>query len=241
MSLSVNTVHPVPRFFALIPAAGVGARMQAACPKQYMELLGEPVLWHSIKAFLACQEIESIYVIVSPEDTWLERIAAGCPGRDSGHVHFLRCGGATRRETVMNGLNAMSTECARNDWILVHDAARPGLTPELVRRLIQDAAGKRAGGILALPIADTVKRQTEKRIVTVSREGLWLAQTPQMFPYAILREALGKYENVTDEAGAVEAMGLNPRLVEGHLRNIKITRPSDLAFVEMLMKAGNGV
>ncbi len=241
MNLSVNTVRPVPRFFALIPAAGVGARMQAACPKQYLELLGEPVLWHSIKAFLACQEIKCIYVIISPEDTWLERIAASCPGRDSGRVRFLRCGGATRRETVTNGLNAMSTECARNDWILVHDAARPGLTPGLVRRLIQAVAGKHAGGILALPVADTVKRQTEKRVGTVSREGLWLAQTPQMFPYAILREALGKYENVTDEAGAVEAMGLNPHLVEGHLCNTKITRPSDLALVETLMKAGNDV
>ena len=240
MTMSLNTGDTVPRFFALIPAAGVGSRMKTSCPKQYLELLGKPVLWHCVEAFLACEEIGRVCVVVSPTDIWLDRIRALHPLRDDGRVCFLRCGGMTRRETVLNGLDAMCHEWAPDDRVLVHDAARPGLTPELIRRLVDTVAASPDGGILALPVADTVKRRKDDRVETISREGLWLAQTPQMFPCALLREALARYEQVTDEAGAVEAMGMNPLLVEGHLCNTKITRPSDLALVEMLMKAGKG-
>lgn len=240
MTISLNA-KAAPRFFALIPAAGVGRRMETDCPKQYLELLGKPVLWHSVAAFLACGKIERIYVVVSPEDTWLERIRASFHGIEMGKVRFLRCGGATRRETVVNGLNAMQDECLPDDRVLVHDAARPGLTPELIHRLIDMAADNPDGGILALPVADTVKRQVGSSIETVPRENLWLAQTPQMFSYAVLREALERRENVTDEASAIEAMGRVPRLVEGHLRNTKITRPADLVLVETLMKTNSGI
>lgn len=241
MTMSINTGGTSSRFFALIPAAGVGSRMKTSRPKQYLELLGKPVLWHSVEAFLACEEIERVYVVVNPADAWLDRMLAENPfQKDNGRIHFLRCGGTTRRETVLGGLEAMVSECSPDDRILVHDAARPGLTPVLIRRLIDAVADCPDGGILALPVVDTVKKQRDNRVETISREGLWLAQTPQMFSYALLRNALAQYEDVTDEAGAVEAMGMSPCLVEGHLRNIKITRPADLALVEMLMKAGSG-
>ncbi len=241
MTILTNASVVAPRFFALIPAAGVGSRMGAACPKQYLELLGKPVLRYALEAFGTCDEIEGIYVLISQEDDWFNAFLASWPDLDAGRVRFLRCGGATRRETVLNGLDALFRECAPDDWILVHDAARPGLTPALIQRLIHavadDKAGDKTGGLLALPVVDTVKRQGKNGLETVSRDGLWLAQTPQMFRYAILREALEKNGNVTDEAGAVEAMGLTPHLVEGHLRNTKITRPADLALVEMFLKA----
>ena len=228
-----------PRFFALIPAAGVGSRMGSACPKQYLKLLGKPVLRYVLEAFGRCSEIERIYVAVSPEDGWLKAFLASWPGLDTGRVRFVRCGGATRRETVMNGLNALFSDCAPDDWVLVHDAARPGLTPQLIRRLIDTVADDETGGLLALPVVDTVKKQEKDRMETISRDGLWLAQTPQMFRYAVLREALEKNPAVTDEAGAIEAMGRVPRLVEGHFCNIKITRPMDMALVETFLKAGN--
>ncbi len=226
------------RFFVLIPAAGVGTRMEATCPKQYLELLGKPVLCHSVEAFLACEEIERIYIIVSSEDTYLNASLSSCSSWNADRVRFMRCGGMTRRETVMNGLAVMDTDCAPDDWVLVHDAVRPGLTPMLIRRVINAASDGCDGCILALPVVDTVKKQTEYHVETLSREGLWLAQTPQMFPYALLKEALKKHKNVTDEASAIEAMGMTPHLVKGHLRNMKITYPSDLALVEMLMMTG---
>ena len=237
MTTLPNTSAIAPRFFALIPAAGVGSRMGAACPKQYLELLGKPVLRYALEAFGECSEIERIYVLISHEDEWLDAFLASWPDLDTGRVRFLRCGGVTRRETVLNGLHVLFRECAPDDWILVHDAARPGLTPELIQRLIHAVADDKTGGLLALPVVDTVKRQGNNGLETVSRDGLWLAQTPQMFRYAILREALEKSGNVTDEAGAVEAMSLTPHLVEGHLRNTKITRPADLALVELFLKA----
>ncbi len=229
------------RYFALIPAAGVGSRMGADCPKQYLSLSGKPVLQHTIETFLACESIECVYVVVSSEDEWLDGFIASAPQWDCCCVRFLRCGGKTRRDSVLNGLHALFPECAPEDWILVHDAARPGLTPELIRKLIGEVRPEDVGGLLALPVVDTVKKRTDDRVQTMSREGLWLAQTPQMFPYALLTEALEKQTEVTDEASAIEAMGLVPRLVEGHPCNTKITRPDDLSLVELFMSVDTGI
>ena len=229
------------RYFALIPAAGVGSRMGADCPKQYLSLSGKPVLQHTIETFLACGSIECVYVVVSSEDEWLDDFIASSPKWDAGRVRFLRCGGNTRRDSVLNGLHALFLECAPKDWILVHDAARPGLTPELIRKLIETIGPEDIGGLLALPVVDTVKKQTGEGVRTVSREGLWLAQTPQMFPYACLTDALEKLSDVTDEASAIEAMGQAPKLVEGHLCNSKITMPDDLPLVELFMSIDTGI
>ncbi len=236
-----NANEVAARYFALIPAAGVGSRMSVDCPKQYLFLQGKPVLQHTIEAFLACDRIESVFVVVSPEDEWVDDFIASSPKWDAGRVRFLRCGGSTRRDSVLNGLHALFLECAPKDWILVHDAARPGLTPDLVCKLIEAIGPEDIGGLLALPVVDTVKKQTEEGVQTVSREGLWLAQTPQMFPYAVLTDALEKQSDVTDEASAIEAMGQVPKLVEGHLCNSKITRPDDLPLVELFMSIDTGI
>ena len=225
---------PLPRYFCLIPAAGVGERMAAACPKQYLSIGGQSILQHSVNAFLQQSAIDHVFVVVSPEDAYV----ASALQPDS-RLTVLRCGGSTRAATVSNGLLAIGTSVASRDWVLVHDAARPGIHADLIRRLIAAVGEQDVGGLLALPVADTVKMQTgsaaARRVKTMSRAGLWLAQTPQMFRYGQLSEALQNSDpavEITDEASAIEAAGLTPLLVEGHWCNTKITRPADLALVE---------
>ncbi|MES2933961.1 MAG: 2-C-methyl-D-erythritol 4-phosphate cytidylyltransferase [Pseudomonadota bacterium] len=219
------------RYFALIPAAGVGARMGAYCPKQYLHIAGKAILRYAVDAFLANAAINHTYVVVSADDAFIDEVVPAGLAR----VTVLRCGGATRKDSVMNGLDAIQATLADDDWVLVHDAARPGLTPMLIHKLI-DAIGEHAvGGLLALPVVDTVKRQDASRVQTIAREGLWLAQTPQMFRYPLLRRALQEVEHVTDEASAIEALGLTPSLVEGHLCNLKVTLPSDLEIAKCLL------
>ncbi|MCM1129760.1 MAG: 2-C-methyl-D-erythritol 4-phosphate cytidylyltransferase [Alistipes senegalensis] len=226
----------LPRYYALVPAAGVGKRMGAALPKQYLSLAGKPVLQHVIEALAASPHIRRVYVVLSPDDAWIDGyMVSGAVRLPEEKVVLLRCGGATRRDSVVQGLKAMAEVLLPTDWVLVHDAARPGLTPELIERLIGEAGNHPVGGLLALPVADTVKRERFSQVETIPREGVWLAQTPQMFRYGLLLEALAKHHEVTDEAGAVEAMGFSPRLVEGHLCNSKITRPADLEVVEMFL------
>lgn len=237
MTIAMKASMALSRFFVLIPAGGTGVRMGAARPKQYLDILGKPVLQYVLEAFLACEEIDRIVVVVNPEDSWFDNFFAAWQDEMDDRVCVLRCAGATRRDTVLNGLNAIFSDCAPHDWILVHDAARPGITPELIRRLIGVVTAEGEGGLLALPVVDTVKRQLGERVETVSRDGLWLAQTPQMFPYAVLRDALQRYGQATDEASAIEAAGGRPYLVEGHVCNTKITRPADLVLVEMFLKA----
>ena len=211
--------------------------MAASIPKQYLELAGRPVMQHVIDVFAGAPDITHVYVILSPDDGWMDTYLDSEKIRfDRGRVTLLNCGGQTRRESVLNALNALSSELASMDWVLVHDAARPGLTVELVSRLIDETGDDPAGGILALPVVDTVKRFGKGEVRTISREGLWLAQTPQMFRYAKLLQALKAHADVTDEAGAMEAMGHVPRLIEGHLRNSKITRPEDMELVELFLK-----
>jgi 2-C-methyl-D-erythritol 4-phosphate cytidylyltransferase len=201
--------------------------MGVAIPKQYLTIAGHPILRYTVQAFLAAPEIAHTYVIVSPADAYVEAALAGLPG-----VSILRCGGATRRESVSNGLSALATVLDAQDWVLVHDAARPGLTPALLAKLIQEVGDHPVGGLLALPVVDTVKRVSNGHVETISRDGLWLAQTPQMFRYNALTDALNAAQQVTDESSAIELAGSVPMLVEGHACNVKVTLPSDLALVQ---------
>ena len=221
-------------YFALIPAAGVGARMAAGCPKQYLPLLGRPMLRHTVDAFLRSDRIAHTYVVVSADDGYIgDVLPAGLSG-----VTVLRCGGATRMESIRNGLRLIAADVGGDDRVLVHDAARPGLTPALIHKLIDEAGLDPAGGLLALPVVDTVKSTRAGRVETTPRDGLWLAQTPQMFPYALLLRALEEAPDpaaITDDASAVEMLGLSPRLVEGHPRNLKVTMPDDLRIAAMYL------
>jgi 2-C-methyl-D-erythritol 4-phosphate cytidylyltransferase len=226
--------HTAPRYIALVPAAGVGARMGAGFPKQYLPIGGKPMLRHTLDAFVTSPLIAHTYVVVSVDDGYIDSVVP--PDR----VTVLRCGGASRLESVRNGLWALENELHANDWVLVHDAARPGLNGELIEKLIRETGDHPAGGLLALPVVDTVKRAVNDEVATVSRDGLWLAQTPQMFRFRLLADALEAATDpsaITDDASAVEALGLAPKLVEGHPRNFKVTLPSDIKIAEMYLAA----
>jgi len=225
------------RHFALVPAAGVGARLGADCPKQYVPLAGKPMLLHALDTFAGAAVIDHVYVVVSPEDGYVAQAMARAPHL-RGRVTVLPCGGATRRDSVLNGLQAIGDRVFDDDWVLVHDAARPGLTEALVARLIASVADDPVGGLLALPVVDTLKRAGPdgRADATVSREGLWAAQTPQMFRRGLLVRALTSAREATDEAGAVEALGLKPTLVEGSHRNFKVTLPHDMALAELYLR-----
>ena len=223
-----------PRYFALIPAAGVGTRMAAEVPKQYLPVGGKPMLRHTLDAFLASELISHTFVVVSAGDRHIDAVAP----RDG--VSVLRCGGGTRMESIRNALDAMSASVREGDWVLVHDAARPGLDRALIEKLIAEVGAHPVGGLLALPVVDTVKRTADGAVATVSRDGLWLAQTPQMFRYRLLSDALAAATDaaaITDDASAVEAMGHAPMLVEGHPRNLKVTLPQDIRIAEMYLAA----
>jgi 2-C-methyl-D-erythritol 4-phosphate cytidylyltransferase len=225
------------RHFALIPAAGIGARVGAECPKQYMPLAGKLMLMHVLDTFAASPAIAHTFVVVSPEDGYIDGALAGARHL-ADRVTVLFNGGATRHQSVLNGLSAMRAQTGDDDWVLVHDAARPGLTTVLIDRLVAELQSDAVGGLLALPVVDTLKRSdTEGRVAsTVERDGLWAAQTPQMFRYALLRRALEQASEVTDEASAIEALGLKPKLVEGSPRNFKVTLPHDVALAELHLK-----
>jgi 2-C-methyl-D-erythritol 4-phosphate cytidylyltransferase len=223
----------VPRYIALIPAAGVGARMAADGPKQYLPIAGKPMLRHTIDAFLSSPLISHVYIVVSAGDPYIDTLVPA-----SG-VTVLRCGGDSRMASVQNGLRQLGELLGNTDWVLVHDAARPGLNAALIEKLINTVGGNAVGGLLALPVVDTVKR-AGAAVSTVARDGLWLAQTPQMFRYRLLCDALAAATDasvITDDASAVEAMGCSPMLVEGHPRNLKVTLPADIRIAEMYLAA----
>lgn len=229
------------RHYALVPAAGVGSRMGAHAPKQYLPLAGRTVLWHALAALAATPRIARVWVVIGPDDAWFDRNDWSA---FADKLTTVRCGGASRAASVLNGLRAMQPQVAAADWVLVHDAARPCVTVTIIDRLIDAVGEDDAGGILAVPIADTVKRAgADSRIVeTVPRDGLWSAQTPQMFRHAALRDALAGADlgGVTDEASAMERTGVKPRLVMSSTRNIKITVPDDLALAERHLLAETG-
>lgn len=222
-------------YYALVPAAGSGARMGSELPKQYLSLLGQPVVRHTIAALCATPRLDKVFVVLSPEDAfWADYDWSPFGDR----LVVLRCGGASRAESVSNGLAAMQKDVAPDDWVLVHDAARACLTPALVDRLIDEAGRDEVGGLLAVPVADTLKQSAGQRVArTVPREGLWQAQTPQMFRHQILLQALAACPEVTDEASAIEFMGLHPLLVTGDATNLKITYPQDLSLAGLILES----
>ncbi len=223
----------MPRHYAIVPAAGSGARFGAEKPKQYLDLLGRPLIFHTLAALTAHPAIERVWVVLAPDDPWWPRHDWSELGPK---LETVRCGGATRAESVGNGLKAALA--ADDDWILVHDAARPCLSRQMLDALCDELADDPVGGILAVPVADTLKRADDQQRVaaTEPRDGLWQAQTPQMFRYGRLVEALAKHNAVTDEAGAIEALGLKPKLVRGDSTNLKVTFPADLALAAMILR-----
>ena len=223
------------RHYAIIPAAGSGARFGSETPKQYLELAGKPMIHHSLAALCRCQRIERVWVVLSPEDEWWETYDWESLGS---RLQVVYCGGATRADSVSNGLAAAASVLADEDWVLVHDAARPCLSQEMLAALCDELDGDPVGGILAVPVADTLKRaDAEQRIAaTEPRDGLWQAQTPQMFRCGLLRKAMAGSSGMTDEAGAVEAAGFKPRLVRADTTNLKVTFPADLRLAELILQ-----
>ncbi|MHB1360342.1 MAG: 2-C-methyl-D-erythritol 4-phosphate cytidylyltransferase [Rhodocyclaceae bacterium] len=227
-------------YFALVPAAGGGARLGGNCPKQYQPLAGQPLIRHALATLAAVPVIARTFVVLAPDDQHWD----GFDWSDlAARLTVLRCGGATRAASVANGLKAMADmavlddRVAADDWVLVHDAARACLTAAHVGKLIAEVGDDPVGGLLAVPVADTLKRAHGCRVAgTVPREGLWQAQTPQMFRHAQLVEALQYAPAVTDEASAIEALGLRPRLVEADATNLKVTYPLDLQLAGWILQ-----
>ena len=226
-------------FFALIPAAGFGSRMGDELPKQYLPLAGRPLIFHTLRTFCDSPQISAVFVVLAPVDNEWERHDWS---EFSPKLIVLECGGVTRAESVLNGLNAARamSSIKDNDWVLVHDAARPCLRNAQLDKLMDELADDEVGGLLAVPVADTLKRSDSSGRVeyTEPRDGLWQAQTPQMFRCKLLLEALSMSggAGMTDDAGAIEALGLRPKLVVGDARNLKVTYPQDLALAELILK-----
>ncbi len=227
----------IPRFFALIPCAGQGSRASTGglLPKQYQIIAGAPMVQHTLQAFAGVARIESCLVVTAPGDDFFSKT--------KGAYDVAPCGGATRAASVLNGLGQLSSAGAEaDDWVLVHDAARCLITPELINALIDACHNDPVGGLLAQPLPDTLKQGRDDRVLaTVERADKWLAQTPQMFRLGALTQALKMAdtlgEAVTDEASAMEASGLQPKLVRGSGHNFKVTYPEDFLLAEALIKS----
>jgi 2-C-methyl-D-erythritol 4-phosphate cytidylyltransferase len=224
------------RYWAVVPAAGVGKRMGANVPKQYLEILGRPVLQHTLERLLAVEALSGIAVALGEEDGYWAGLAS------AGDPRIMRVqGGRERADSVLSGLDHLAGIADPADWVLVHDAARACLTAADVLKLIDTLRDDPVGGILALPSSDTLKRVEGRNIAgTVDRSQVWRALTPQMFPLGLLRQALrdaaARGQGVTDEASAIELQGLCPRIVEGRPDNIKITRPEDLPLAAFYLE-----
>jgi 2-C-methyl-D-erythritol 4-phosphate cytidylyltransferase len=246
MNLAQTPPKSMPNLHVLIPCAGTGSRMGLKQPKQFESLAGQPMALHAINTFLSMTEIASVWVGVSEVSKKLPQESPNASWPKNPRFHLSVTGGATRADTVVNTLKAMAKSGVDQDaWILVHDAARPGLTVEAARRLIKVVTEHVyvSGGILAMPMADTLKLISSQNPQcigkTLPRDGLWLAQTPQMFRLMALTEALdaairNKFE-VTDEASAMERVGCEPLLVPGEWRNIKVTYPQDWALMDQIL------
>jgi 2-C-methyl-D-erythritol 4-phosphate cytidylyltransferase len=225
-----------PRCFALVPCAGVGTRAGAAGPKQYAALASRAVVAHTLAALQAVPRLTATLVVLSPDDVEFESHAHDALAAST---WVARCGGATRAQTVANGLGVLRERgVADSDWVLVHDAARCLLQPAWVDRLIDACLTDEVGGLLALPLADTLKAALGDRVsATLARADKWLAQTPQMFRLGLLQRALAQAGgSVTDESSAIEALGLTPKLVLGDIENIKLTWPADFALAHRLLE-----
>ena len=230
-------VHPTPRFHALIPCAGTGSRAGTAQPKQYQSIAGQAMVMHTVQALTQVHQLNSGWLILSPQDDHVWPVQ-GWPA----HFKRLACGGASRAESVFNGLQAMlAAGLSGQDWVLVHDAARCLVSPNSVDRLIFECQHDAVGGLLALPLPDTLKAAVNGRVSqTLPRQDKWLAQTPQMFRAGALQSALqakasDNFDGITDEASAMEMAGFAPKLVVGSPHNFKVTYPSDFSLAEDLL------
>jgi 2-C-methyl-D-erythritol 4-phosphate cytidylyltransferase len=204
-------------------------------PKQYLPLAGKPLIYHALAALCRNERIAEVWVVLSPGDEWWGTFDWTELGEK---LTTVFCGGGSRAESVANGLMAISDLLREDDWVLVHDAARPCLSQDLLDSLLDELADDPVGGLLAVPVADTLKRaDAEQRVgATEARDGLWQAQTPQMFRFGLLSAALSGKSGVTDEAGAIEAAGLKPRLVRADATNFKVTYPADLGLAELILR-----
>ncbi len=229
-----------PRYWAIVPAAGSGRRMGAALPKQYLQLGDRTVLEHTLDTLLAVETFAGVVLVVAPDDSDWDAIRPRYTERSLDVVS----GGVERCHSVLNGLNALAGKGAASDWVLVHDAARPCVRPADIRALIAGVGADSDGGLLGVPVADTMKRvAADGRVTaTIDRGGLWHALTPQMFRLGQLRDALRQaiaaHSLVTDEASAMEMAGYRPLMVQGHRDNIKITLPADLELAAFYLQAG---
>ena len=225
------------KYWAVVPAAGVGKRMQADRPKQYLEIAGRPLIEYAITQLMANPHIEGVVVAISADDEYWPalEIALDKP-------LWVVEGGVERCHSVLNALQELATRANEEDWVLVHDAARPCVRAEDITHLITQLMNDDIGGLLAVPVRDTMKRAgTNQRVIaTEERKGLWHALTPQMFRFGKLRHALEQAIEdeslVTDEASAMELAEYEPLLVEGHADNIKVTRPEDLALATFYLQ-----
>jgi 2-C-methyl-D-erythritol 4-phosphate cytidylyltransferase len=229
------------RFWCIVPAAGIGKRMQADCPKQYLTLPITPamtILEHTLMRLLEIQIFEKIVVAISDEDCYWDHLSISKSEK-------IMCtkGGAERADSVLSCLHALQSQANEQDWVLVHDAARPCITAYDIKQLIDKIVDDNIGGILALPSNDTLKK-TEKNIIvsTLDRRQIWRALTPQMFRYGMLKHSLEQTkgdQRITDEASALEALGLTPKIVEGRFDNIKVTHPEDLTLAAFFITQQN--
>jgi 2-C-methyl-D-erythritol 4-phosphate cytidylyltransferase len=223
------------RYWAVVPAAGIGARMQAERPKQYLHVLNKPILLHTLERLSSVSRIHAIVVCIATTDVYWQTLKLPQSVRTAP-------GGAERCVSVLNALQSLDNEAQPDDWILVHDAARPCVRIEDIDKLIDSLTESSVGGLLAMPVRDTLKRANNNLYIddTVSRLQLWHALTPQMFRFALLKQALTQVmtDNVviTDDAQALEYLGYQPLLVEGHADNIKITHPHDLKLAQLYLQ-----
>jgi len=229
--------------WAIVPAAGIGKRMQSAIPKQYLPLNGRPVLEHTINALLQNNNVTGLVIALQPDDEYFSEINI-----KSDKPVLRAAGGKERVDSVLNAINELFQYKQFDDnvdWLMVHDAVRACLRQQDINKLVAEVGNDTNGGLLALPVRDTMKRQNAASVATVAktveRENLWHALTPQYFPAKSLKKALEKAQQssvaVTDESSAMEFAGFSPRLVEGHEDNIKITRPDDLRLASLYIQA----
>ncbi len=232
-----------PLIWGIVPAAGVGARMGADRPKQYLSLDGLPVIQHSINRLLSLDNLQGVVVAIAAGDHWWHDIE--WPGQ-SGRITVVE-GGGERSDSVLNALESLADHASEEDWVLVHDAARPCLSERDLKAMVEQLWEHPVGGILAAPLSDTIKRAGSdgEIIETVDRSALWRALTPQMFRLGMLQDALQKSRDagvaVTDDAQAIERLGLQPQLVAGDAGNMKITNPGDILLAEEILRRERGV
>jgi len=221
--------------WAIVPAAGSGSRFGGAIPKQYIDLEGIPIIVRTMNALISVEEISGIVVGISPTDKWWTKCAI-----DDHRMIGAFLGGACRAETVLRGLEYLEPKVDKDDWVLVHDAARPCVRPADIRRVIAMRANGSGGALLGTPISETIKYANQYSQVerTISRSNLWLAQTPQIFPYTLLKDALvnSDLRTITDDSMAVEAIGYKPYVIPGDSSNIKITTNEDLKLARLIMR-----